>query len=237
MAAFDREEIEKLLLALEDQEALFPEFSLDREENTLRLLGSGGFSVVYEMTSRRDHQTHYALKVMGLQPHMSSPEDFRAALKAQRLLMEQTPYVVRILEVKRLWIRLTEKGEICGLWQMEPPENEDNCLHLQLMLMDRLEPILTRNRFGRITLEREALTQEDEVLKLAFQIGQALLCAHKNQILHRDVKLENFFGIPGRNATNWGTLVRQRSPGTATPKPAYIPTAMALRKSNVLVCQ
>ena len=66
MAALEREEIEKLLMTLEDQGALFPEFSLVREENTLSLLGSGGFSVVYEMTSRSNHQTHYALKVMGL---------------------------------------------------------------------------------------------------------------------------------------------------------------------------
>lgn len=156
------------------------------------------------MTSRSNHQTYYALKVMGLQPHLSSSGDFRAAAKVQRLLMEQTDYVVRILAVKKLWLRFTETGEVCGLWETNPPENEDNCLHLQLMLMDRLESILTRNRFGKITLRREALAREDEVVKLGFQIGQALLCAHKNQILHRDIKLENIFWDPRENCYKLG---------------------------------
>ena len=204
MAAFEREEIEKLLMTLEDQGALFPEFVLAREENGLRILGAGGSSLVYEMASRSNHQTHYALKVMGLQPHMSSFGDFQATAMMQRLLVEQTDYVVRILAVKKLWLQLTEAGDVCGIWETDPPENEDKCLHLQLMLMDKLESILTRNRFGKITLRQEALTKEAEVLKLGFQIGQALICAHKNQILHRDIKLENIFWDPRENCYKLG---------------------------------
>ena len=204
MAAFEREEIEKLLLTLEDSGALFPEFSFVREENALRILGTGGSSLVYEMTSRSNHQAHYALKVMGLQPHMSFSGDFLDTAKMQRILMEQTDYVVRILAVKKLWLRLTETGDVTGIWENDPPENKDNCLYLQLMLMDGLESILTRNRFGKISLHHEALTREDEVLKLGFQIGQALLCAHRNQILHRDIKLENIFWDPRENCYKLG---------------------------------
>ena len=56
-------------------------------------------------------------------------------------------------------------GDICGIWENDPPEKEDNCLHLQFVLMDRLESLLTRNRFGKVSLGREALTREAEVLK------------------------------------------------------------------------
>ena len=204
MAAFEQEEIEKLLMTLEDLGALFPEFVLVRKEHALSILGTGGSALVYEMTSRSNPQAHYALKVMGLLSHASATGDFLAVAKMQRLLMEQTEYVVRILAVKNLWLRLTDTGDVCGIWETDSPENKDNCLHLQLMLMDGLERVLERNRFGKISLRREALAREDEVLKLGFQIGQALLCAHKSQILHRDVKLENIFWDPRENCYKLG---------------------------------
>ena len=196
MAGFEREEIDILLKALEEQGYLFPEFSLVRQENGLSILGTGGFSVVYEMVSRSQNKAHYALKVMGFQPHVTSSDDFRTTARVQRFLMEQTDYVVRVLDTRELWLRLTERGEVCGIWEQAPSEMADNCLHLQFQLMDKLESVIGRNRFNKVSLLRQELTREDEVLKLGFQIGNALLCAHKNQILHRDIKLENIFWDP-----------------------------------------
>ena len=72
MPGLERNEMERLLLTLEARGELFPEFSLVQEQSTLSLLGSGGFSVVYEMRSRNQPNARYALKVAGIRRHTVS---------------------------------------------------------------------------------------------------------------------------------------------------------------------
>ena len=193
MPGLERNEMERLLLTLEARGELFPEFSLVQEQSTLSLLGSGGFSVVYEMRSRNQPNARYALKVAGIGRHTVSSEHFLSTVKVQRFLMESSGYIVRILDAKELWVLLSDGGAVCGVLDCPPEGHFENILHLQLVLMNKLDTIVVKDRFHKVRLSRPELGQEAEVLKLGLQIGQALHCAHTNQILHRDIKLENIF--------------------------------------------
>ena len=64
---------------------------------------------------------------------------------------------------------------------------------MQFVLMERLDELIEKDRFGKARLFREELKTELEVLKLGVQIGQALALTHNNKCLHRDIKIENIF--------------------------------------------
>lgn len=174
MTEWSEAEREELLTDLEAGGNLFPGFELNRENGKLKLLGRGGFSAVYEMRgSAPDAGRTYALKVIGMERHTVSEEQFRETCRLQRKLSEQSPYIMRLLDTKEL-----------------PYENG---LFLQLILMERLEHILKKDKFQNVALLREDLKEESGVLQFALQIGQAIRTAHDNQVLHRDIKLENIF--------------------------------------------
>ena len=58
--------------------------------------------------------------------------------------------------------------------------------------MEKLEHIVIKERYKKIKLIKR-LCDEKEVLRFAYQIGQAIQTAHENKVLHRDIKLENIF--------------------------------------------
>ncbi len=174
MTEWSEEEREELLTGLEAGGNIFPGFELNRENGKLKLLGRGGFSAVYEMHgSPPDAGRTYALKVIGMERHTVSGERFRESCRLQRKLSEQSPYIMRLLDTREL---SCEEG-----------------LFLQLILMERLEHILKKDKFRNVVLLREDLKEESGVLQFALQIGQAIRTAHENQVLHRDIKLENIF--------------------------------------------
>lgn len=188
MAQFTRENIEKLLLFLDCHGYLFPEFSLGKPT----LLGSGGFSMVYAMERRQDTSQHYALKVTGFQRYATSGAEFRESVRLQRTLLEQCPYVVRILDSRELLLTMEPDGGLLSVrdaGEEEPGEE----LRLQLVLMDRLDDVIGKSKFGQASLCRSELAHPEEIRRMGVQIGTALMYAHKNNILHRDVKLENIF--------------------------------------------
>ena len=161
------------------EEQLFPQIEICKtEDGRPVLLGRGGFSTVYEVKRRKasGHRTaHYAMKVIGGEKRSVPPELFRETVRLQWLLGEQCPYVVRILETA------------------ESTDAENGNCPIQGIVMERLLPVLDRNKYGKVSVNVPGLMEEKEVLRLALQIGQALQIAHANNILHRDIKLENIF--------------------------------------------
>ena len=49
MLSLDKAGVDKLLLQLEEKQFIDPRYQFVKENNELKLLGTGGFSYVYEM--------------------------------------------------------------------------------------------------------------------------------------------------------------------------------------------
>lgn len=161
---------------MKPEEQFFPQYEICKnEEGKPILLGRGGFSTVYEVRRRETAGRHYALKVIGSDQKIVRPELFRETVRLQRLLGEQCPYIVRILDTA------------------ETTDAENGGRPVQGILMEKLSPVLDKDRFGKVSLTVSGLMEEPEVLTFAMQIGQAIYLAHAGNILHRDVKLENIF--------------------------------------------
>ena len=161
---------------MKPEEQFFPQYEICKnEEGKPILLGRGGFSTVYEVRRRETAGRHYALKVIGSDQKIVRPELFRETVRLQRLLGEQCPYIVRILDTA------------------ETTDAENGGRPVQGILMEKLSPVLDKDKFGKVSLTVPGLAEEPEVLTFAMQIGQAIYLAHAGNILHRDVKLENIF--------------------------------------------
>ena len=102
---------------------------------------------------------------------------------------------MRILETKELLLAFDGQGSLTEIKDAakEAWEEDGNSLHLQFVLMEKLDELIEKDRFGKARLLREELNTESGVLKLAFEIGQALALTHNNKCLHRDIKIENIF--------------------------------------------
>lgn len=203
---FDKDYVEGVLNTLEEREFLFPQFGLTKQNNELKLLGSGGFSSVYEMYNRERPQLLCALKVMGFQRHTVSSADFGDTGRIQWILSQESRYIMRVIDTRELILVLDEKDEITDIKDAakEECEETDKTLHLQFTLMEKLDEVIVKDRFAKVKLRREELNTNSEVLKLAFEIGQALAVAHTNRFLHRDIKLENIFWDPNEQIYKLG---------------------------------
>ena len=185
--------MENILCTLDKEGHIFPGFEIVKENDKPKLLGMGGFSSVYEMRSNDRPNLKYVLKVIGFEKHVLTSDNFWNTVNLQKFLAEKTPYICRLLLAKELCIMLDEDDNIQSVLQPQGERWTEDGIHLQFILMEGLEEIISRDRFGKVCLLRENLVNEEGVIEFALQIGQALHYAHSNNILHRDIKLENIF--------------------------------------------
>ena len=166
--------VEQLLDGLDQGGYLFPQFKLHKVNCKLQCLGHGGFSVIYEMISKERLKHHFALKVIGLERHVVTSEDFWNTVRYQVIMCQESLHIVRILSAKEILVFLDEAGKLSGVYEVQNemkkmsteykgeleiqqisygPENEvwnDNGLQLQFILMEKLENILVRDKFKRV---------------------------------------------------------------------------------------
>ncbi|SCY38584.1 Serine/threonine protein kinase [Lachnospiraceae bacterium XBB2008] len=198
MSDISREYAEYVLRFLDENSYLFPQFALKKTNDELILLGSGGFSSVYEMYNKERPELPFTLKVTGFSKHTVSSEEFQKTSRVQWILGQESDYIVRILDTRELALKFDENGKVTDVRDVSKEiwEETDETLHLQFVLMEKLDRLIEKDRFGKATLLCRDLNSEDEVLKLALQIGQALAASHADNCLHRDIKLENIFRDP-----------------------------------------
>ncbi len=204
MLKFDRDKVEKILTELQNRGELFSGYQLSRQDGGLCRLGAGGFSCVYDAVKEGIPEKHFALKVMGFCKHTLGEERFLRWVTTQNALAKQTPYVAEILEWMSLRIKLDERGTVAAVEKVSGEPLQPGERDFRFVLVERMEPLLRKDASGRMVLRREGLETEREVLRLAGQIGEAISVAHRNNVLHRDIKLENIFWDETRNAYRLG---------------------------------
>lgn len=193
MLSLDRNTVEKILSSLDEHGYIFPEFELYRVNKQAQFLGRGGFSVVYEMFYKDRPDFNYALKVIGFEKHVVTSKQFWETVGLQYNLSEQSPFVMRILDAREVLVCIDDYGSVIDVQESDDERWNEDGLLLQFILMEKLEDIIVKDRFGNASLTQKGLYEEEEVIKFAMEIGQAIQLAHSNSVLHRDIKLENIF--------------------------------------------
>lgn len=194
MLEFDKKTVDQILIKLDDRLSLFPQFGLKKQNGELQILGRGGFSTVYEMYNKERPELSFAMKVIGFRRHTVTSSDFCRTSRIQWMLEQETKYIVRILETKELYVYCDASGEVTGVKDVVKESwEEEKGIHLQLVLMEKLNGLIEKDRFGNISLIHKDLENQTEIIKFFLEIGQAVNVLHNNHCLHRDIKLENIF--------------------------------------------
>ena len=198
MMVYDRETIEKILNQLETLDYPFSFYKVNREQGNPKLIGKGGFSFVYEMIDKNNHDNKYAMKIMGFSKHLTNSEDFWNTCRIQYILHDDSKFIQRIISAKELLIQIDDNCNIVSVQDIKEDDDVETGegILLQFILMDKLEDIISSDKFNNVSLLRDELTDEKNVIKFALQIGQAIQITHENNIFHRDIKLENIFWNP-----------------------------------------
>lgn len=199
MGNFDRAGVEKILLQLEDKVFFDSEspYKFYRVENSLCLLGAGGTSYVYEMYDEQAPDRHYALKVIGFSGSLDDINGVSYSVSAQYQLSEQSENIVRVISLRTMKLIFDDEDNVTGLVR----DNEESFdasegLPIQMILMEKLESIISKDKYGNVYLTRNELRTEEEIINFTKQIGRAIFTVHSYSVLHRDIKLENIFWDP-----------------------------------------
>lgn len=204
MLGFNKTEIGNIIKNLDESGFIFPEFEFLKIDEQPQLIGIGGFSSIYEMFSIKRPEKKYALKVIGFEKHIVTSKQFWETIKLQKILSEETQYVMRIIDAKEILITLDDDINVSGIYEVENESWKDEGIHIQFVLMEKLEQVIVKDRFKKAYLTRPILHEEKEVAKFALQIGEAIHLAHKNSILHRDIKIENILWDESENCYKLG---------------------------------
>ncbi len=220
MNLWTSEDIARILIQLDERQLPFAKYSFVKSGSALNLLGRGGFAEVYEAESRQRHKNKYAIKVIGFRKQCIDTDFFVESVEAQKEIGDFQDNVVKIYAYTELWVTLDEQDNVISAAEEKPEKLPQTSIRLQFIAMEKISSVIERTGNGnlRVTPERLAAGDEQEVLKLAYDIGLALKRAHHNRILHRDVKLENVFYCAAENQYKLGDfgIARKTEEGFAS---------------------
>ena len=203
------EEMENILIQLNNSSYPFKNYSFPREDTGLVKLGSGGYADIYEMELNDNPDERFAVKVLGFADKHVDTEEFKESVRIQRELSLLENDIVKIVDYAEMRVFLDKSYNVVKAekvsW-LDDKEYEGDYLILQFILMEKLVPVITIDKSGKPKLYPDELArfEENEIMKLAHNIGTALARGHKGNLLHRDVKLENVFYDPKKKIYKLG---------------------------------
>ena len=190
----DKAGVDKMLLQIEDTQCIDPRYRFVREKDELKLLGVGGFSYVYEVEDALSPKRKYAAKIIGLGSKATQEQQVYNAAGIQHFSSEMSENVMRVIAFWILKLQLDSSGKLVSCIHFgEENYAEAEGLPIQIILTEKLEAVLLRDKYANVGLLREELKTEEGVIRLAKDIGRALFTVHNQGYLHRDIKLENIF--------------------------------------------
>lgn len=195
MNLWTSEDISKILIQLDAMNLPFSKYALYQENGKLKLLGRGGSAEVYEAQTRSSQKQNFAMKVIGFRSQNIDSDFFNESVRVQKDIGDYQDYVVKIYDHSEIWITLDDRDNVVSAVKEKPENISRTTIKLQFVLMEKISSVITRTKGGNIKMLPESLAHgdEQEILKLAYDIGLALKKAHNKNVLHRDVKLENVF--------------------------------------------
>lgn len=198
MNSWTNEDIEAIMVQLNKQNLPFKKYEFSLLGKGMKLLGSGASANVYEAVSKGKKIKEFAIKVIGFGSKHVDSAAFRSAVEAQTNLgYSSANNVVKIHDSIELRVWIKGEHEVEKVEAVDPYEEakpEGNFLNLQFILMEKTMPVLTSYRLSHKLIPSKLQEfDEKEIMKLAYEIGIAIDKAHKNNLIHRDIKLENIF--------------------------------------------
>lgn len=191
-------EIENILIQLDQQDLPFKQYAFTEMGQGLNLLGYGGFALVYEGESRKKNEKKFAIKVIGFGDKHVDSQFFRNSVNVQKELGEYENDVVKVFDYIEVLAWIDDNNQVTKAEKVEETSmerQEGNVLRLQFIVMEKIDTVISHDKSGKphLTPNKLAEFDEKEILKLAYDIGHAILRAHEKKVLHRDIKLENIF--------------------------------------------
>lgn len=200
--SWTREEIDAIFVQLNSQNLPFKKYEFTNLGEGLKELGAGNFSKVYEAVSKKHTEKKYAIKVIGFSEKTVETSSFQNIVNAQKDLGEVENHIVKIYDSVELCVNIQKEHEVTNVEKIESYNEKKsdelsykgNCLFLKFIVMEKVTPVIQKNKFTHILVPHKlAAFEELEIVKLAYDIGRALDLAHRKNIIHRDIKLENIF--------------------------------------------
>lgn len=197
MNSWTNEDIEAIMIQLNNQNLPFKRYEFSLLGEGLKMLGTGASAKVYEAVSRGTRSKKFAIKVIGFGGKHVDSSDFRSSVESQTKIQNSVNNIVKIYDSIELRVWIKGEHEVEKIEKIDPyneTKPEGNFLHLQFILMEECTPVLTSYRFNHKLIPGKLRDfDEREILKLAYDVGMAIDKVHKNNLIHRDIKLENIF--------------------------------------------
>lgn len=197
MNSWTNEDMEAIMVQLNMQNLPFRKYELSALGTGMTLLGSGASAKVYEAFSKKDKEKKFAIKVIGFGSKHVDSIAFRNSVEVQTNLGYAENTIVKLYDSIELRVWIEGEHDVVKVEEIDLSEEakpQGNYLHLQFILMEKISPVLESYRLThKLTPYKLAIFDEQEITKLAYEIGMAIHHAHKSNLIHRDIKLENLF--------------------------------------------